>query len=54
MRIGMLQATAREELVAGDQLIHDGLVGIALLAVVIDNTRRSTFAVRAESGRVLV
>ena len=49
----MLQPAAREQRVALDQLVDDRLVGVALLAVVVDDARRPAFAVRAEARRVL-
>jgi hypothetical protein len=49
----MLQPAAREQIVALDQRVDDGLVGVALLAVVVDDARATTLAVRPEAGRVL-
>ena len=53
MRIAVLQPAAREQHVALDQRLDDGLVGVALLAVVVDDARRAALAVRAEARRVL-
>ena len=53
MRILVLQPPAREQHVALDQLVDHRLVGVALLAVVVDDARRPTFAVRPEARRVL-
>ena len=41
MRILVLQPSARKQRVVLDQLVDDGLVGVALLAVVVDDARRS-------------
>ncbi len=49
MRIGMLQATAGKERVAGDQRLDDPLVGIALLAVVVDDAGCPALGIRAEA-----
>jgi hypothetical protein len=40
MRIGVLQPAAREQPVRFDQSGDDGLVGVALLALVVDDARR--------------
>ena len=53
MRIVMLQPPAREQHVALDQRVDDGLVGVALLAVVVDDARRPARPVRTEARRVL-
>ena len=49
----MLQPAARKQRVALDQRVDDGLVGIALLAVVVDDARRPARAVGTETRRVL-
>ncbi len=53
MRIGVLQPAARKQRVALDQFLDDRLVGVALLAIVVDDARRPALAVRAEARRVL-
>ena len=53
MRILVLQPTAREQHVFRDQRVDDGLVGVALLAVVVDDARSPTLAIRSETRRVL-
>ncbi len=53
MRIGVLQAATREKHVARDERFDDGLVGVALLALVVDDARRAAFAVGTEARRIL-
>ena len=53
VRILVLQPPAREQHVALDQRVDDGLVGVALLAVVVDDARRPAFAIRPKARRVL-
>lgn len=53
MRVAVLQPTAREQHAALDQRVDDGLVSVALLAVVVDDTRRPARTIRAEARRVL-
>ena len=53
MRIGMLQAAAGEQRVAGDQRLDDALVGVALLAVVVDDAGGATLGVGTEARRVV-
>ena len=53
MRIAVLEAAARKQRVALDQRVDDRLVGVALLAVVVDDARRTALAIRAEARRVL-
>ena len=53
MRILVLQPSAREQHVALDQRVDDRLVGVALLAVVVDDARRPALAVRPEARRIL-
>ena len=53
MRIGVLQPAARKQRVALDQFLDHRLVGVALLAVVVDDARRPALAVRPEARRVL-
>jgi hypothetical protein len=53
MRIGVLQPPAREQHVRLDQRLDDGLVGVALLAIVVDDAGRPALAVRPEARRVL-
>jgi hypothetical protein len=50
----MLEPAAREQVAGLDQRGDDGLVGVALLALVVDDARRPAFAVRAEAGASLV
>ena len=47
MRILVLQAPARDDLAGFDQRLDDRLVGVALLALVVDD------ALAGEAGRVL-
>ena len=53
MRILVLQPSPREQHVLLDQRVDDGLVGVALLAVVVDDARRPPLAVRPEARRIL-
>ena len=54
MRIAVLQPAAREQHVALDQRVDDGLVGIALLAVVVDDARRAALRSGPKPGASLV
>ena len=49
----MLEPAAREQVSGLDQRGDDGLVGVALLALVVDDAGRSAFAVRPEARGVL-
>jgi hypothetical protein len=53
MRVLVLEPAAREQRVCRDQRLDDGLVGVALLAVVVDDAGRAAVAVRPEARRVL-
>ena len=53
MRIGMLQPAAGEEIAGRDQRGDDAGVGVALLALVVDDAGRAALGVRPEAGRVL-
>jgi hypothetical protein len=52
MRVGVLEPAARKQPVRLDQRGDDSLVGVALLALVVDDAR-TAFAVRSEAGGVL-
>jgi hypothetical protein len=52
MRIGVLEPPARKQHVFRDQRLDDGLVGVALLAVVVDDAGGPALAVRPEARRV--
>jgi hypothetical protein len=54
MRIGVLQPAAREQLVVLNERGDDGLVGVALLALVVDDARRAAFASGPKPGASLV
>ncbi len=49
----MLQTATCEQLVSCNELLDDRVIRIALLAVIIDNTRRPTFAIRTKARRIL-
>jgi hypothetical protein len=53
MRILVLQRPRANSMPRRDQRVDDRLVGVALLAVVVDDARRPALAVRAEARRVL-
>ena len=53
MRVLVLHPAAREQRIARDQRVDDGLVGITLLAVVVDDARWAALAIRAETGGIL-
>src|SRR5690606_18691277 len=53
MRVLMLQPPAREEHVLFNKRVYDGLVRVALLALVVNDAGRAAGTVRAEAGRVL-
>ena len=52
MRVLVLQAPAGEQRVALDQFVDHRLVGIALLAVIIDDASRPALAIRSEAWRI--
>ena len=52
MRILMLQTATGEQHAAFDQRLDDRLVGVALVALVVDDARRTPLPVRAETGRI--
>ncbi|MCY1500632.1 hypothetical protein D9M68_346800 [compost metagenome] len=49
MRIGMLQAAAGKERMTGDQRLDDAIVGVALLALVVDDAAGATFGIGTEA-----
>src|SRR5262245_34144568 len=52
VRIAVLQPATRKQHVALDQRVDDGLVGVALLAVVVDDAGGAARPVRTEARRV--
>ncbi len=53
MRIGMLEPPTREKFIGRDKLFDDDLVGVTLLAVIVNDTGWPAFAVGAEARRIL-
>ena len=53
MRILVLQPAAREQLVGIDQRRDDALVGVALVALVVDDAGRAALGIGTEARRVL-
>jgi len=53
MRVLVLQPTAREQIAGLDQRGDNALVGVALLALVVDDPRGTAFRVRPEARHVL-
>ena len=53
MRILMLQPPASQNIARRDERLDDGLVGVALGALVVDDAPRATFGLRAKPGDFL-